>query len=120
MGNYEVENYNQGKSKLAAMLLCFFLGSLGVHRFYLNKIGTGILWLLTGGCCGIGAIVDFFMICLNKTTDNNGNPLMKDISDEASRVFAIVVAIMMALPFIAVIGICVVSLVTGSVLMLAA
>jgi len=37
------------KSRLVALLLCFFLGPLGVHRFYVGKIGTGILMLLTLG-----------------------------------------------------------------------
>ena len=34
------------KSRLVALLLCFFLGGLGVHRFYAGKIGTGIVWKL--------------------------------------------------------------------------
>ena len=38
------------------------LGSLGVHRFYLRKHGTGVLWLLTGGLFGIGAVVDLFRL----------------------------------------------------------
>lgn len=50
------------KNKWVSLLLCFFLGCLGIHRFYEGKIGTGILWLLTGGLCGIGAIVDFIIL----------------------------------------------------------
>lgn len=50
------------KNKWTALLLCFFLGCFGAHRFYEGKIGTGVLWLLTGGLAGIGAIVDFFIL----------------------------------------------------------
>ena len=60
------------KSKLAAALLCFFLGYLGFHRFYVGKIGTGILWLCTGGIAGIGVIVDFIMILVGSFTDKDG------------------------------------------------
>lgn len=60
------------KSKTAAALLCAFLGVLGVHRFYVGKIGTGILWLLTGGCFGIGVIIDFIMILCGSFTDKDG------------------------------------------------
>jgi hypothetical protein len=37
-------------------------GALGFHRFYLGRIGTGLLWLFTGGLFGIGAFVDLFYI----------------------------------------------------------
>ena len=63
------------KSKVAAALLCFFLGGLGVHRFYVGKVGTGILWLFTFGLFGIGALVDFIMILVGAFKDKQGNPL---------------------------------------------
>ena len=63
------------KSRLVSNLLCFFLGGLGIHRFYLGKIGTGILWLLTGGCLGIGTLVDFILILCGKAKDKSGAPV---------------------------------------------
>jgi len=64
-----------GKSKIVALLLCIFLGMLGVHRFYVGKIGTGILYLLTGGLCGIGWIIDIVLIAAGSFKDQFGLPL---------------------------------------------
>jgi len=64
------------KSKMTALILCFFLGVLGVHRFYVGKTGSGIVWLFTGGLCGIGALVDFVVILLGNFTDKFGRPLV--------------------------------------------
>lgn len=46
----------------AAWLLLTFLGFFGVHRMYLNKWGTGILYLLTGGLLGLGVLYDFWTL----------------------------------------------------------
>lgn len=48
--------------KWIAFLLCLFLGCIGAHRFYEGKVGTGILYLLTLGLCGFGALVDLIII----------------------------------------------------------
>jgi TM2 domain-containing membrane protein YozV len=60
------------KGKITALLLCIFLGTLGVHRFYVGKVGTGIIWLLTLGLLGIGVIVDIIMIAIGKFKDKQG------------------------------------------------
>lgn len=58
-----------------ALLLCFLLGWVGAHRFYLGKIGTGILYLLTGGFMGIGVAVDFLSLLLGHPHDKQGLPV---------------------------------------------
>lgn len=58
------------KSRLAAALLAFFLGTLGIHRFYVGKIGTGVAIILTiGGFFGIWPLIDFIMILVGSFKD---------------------------------------------------
>lgn len=66
------------KNWLTSLLLCIFVGSLGVHRFYAGKIGTGILMLITCGGCGIWTLVDLIMIITGKFTDSNGNAIVNE------------------------------------------
>lgn len=61
-------------SKTAAILITFFLGGIGVHRFMAGKTGTGIIWLLTLGCFGIGWIVDFVKVVTGSFTKKDGSP----------------------------------------------
>ncbi len=65
------------KNRLVALLLCIFLGVLGIHRFYVGKIGTGILFLLTGGLFGIGILVDLIMIAVGTFKDKSGAVVAK-------------------------------------------
>ena len=66
------------KNWLTTLLLCIFLGSLGVHRFYAGKIGTGILMLITCGGCGIWTLIDLIMIIMGSFTDKDGNAIKND------------------------------------------
>jgi hypothetical protein len=50
------------KSKITALLLCFFLGVLGAHKFYEGKIGLGVLYFFTWGLFGIGVLIDFITL----------------------------------------------------------
>jgi len=64
------------KSRWLAFFLCLFLGYLGVHRFYVGKSGTGILYLFTGGLGGVGYVIDLILILFGGFRDSMGRPLM--------------------------------------------
>lgn len=61
------------KEWLVTLLLSLFVGSLGIHRFYVGKIGTGILQLITLGGCGVWTLIDIIMIVTGNFKDNDGN-----------------------------------------------
>jgi hypothetical protein len=64
------------RSRLVTTLLCFFLGYLGIHRFYVGKNGTGIAQLLTLGGLGFWALIDFIMILTGSFKDKEERPVL--------------------------------------------
>lgn len=61
------------KSRGIALALCVLLGVVGVHRYYVGKVGTGLIWTFTGGCFGIGWLIDIFTVLSGGFYDKNGS-----------------------------------------------
>lgn len=65
------------RSRTVAAVLCWFLGIIGVHRFYTGKTGSGIAMIFTLGGLGIWTLIDFIVILTGSFTDNEGKVLKK-------------------------------------------
>ena len=65
------------KDFITTLLLCVLVGGLGIHRYYVGKIGTGILYTLTAGVFGIGILVDLIKIATGKFTDKDGKVIKR-------------------------------------------
>ena len=63
------------KRILPVFLLCFLFGVFGAHRFFVGKIGTGILQLVTIGGLGIWAMIDHIIIIVGAFTDKDGKKI---------------------------------------------
>lgn len=61
------------RSQIVAAVLCFALGTLGVHRFYLGYIGIGVIQLFTVGMFGVWSFVDLIRILLGRLEPKNGS-----------------------------------------------
>jgi len=72
------------KDFLPTMLLCFFLGGLGIHRFFVGKTGTGILMLITFGGLGIWWLIDLIMIAIGSFTDIEGRAITYQSANTAN------------------------------------
>lgn len=66
------------KDPTTLLLISIFIGGLGIDRFMIGDTGMGILKLLTGGCCGVLTIIDWFTIS-KKTKELNFNNVMAQI-----------------------------------------
>ena len=62
-----------GKSQLIAAILCFAIGGLGIHRFYLGYTWQGIVQILTAGGCGVWTLIDLIRILMGTLQPKDGS-----------------------------------------------
>lgn len=88
------------KSPVVAFILCLFFGIFGFHRFYVGKLGTGLLMLITAGGLGFWFLVDLIFIVTNKFEDKQGNILQLTKNPSPAKKTMMVIGAMIAWFFI--------------------
>jgi TM2 domain-containing membrane protein YozV len=68
-----VSNSKSVKSYGVTLTLTILFGLLGIHRFYVGKVGTGVLYLFTAGLLGFGWIIDIFTVLFGNFTDKTNS-----------------------------------------------
>lgn len=72
-----MEKQESPKLRIIAFLLCTFFGGFGIHRFYVGKVGTGLLMMFTLGFLGLWTLIDWIMILAGAFKDKQGRPITK-------------------------------------------
>ncbi|MBS6206710.1 MAG: TM2 domain-containing protein [Firmicutes bacterium] len=75
--NIRFERRESIKSKTVTLILCILFGYIGAHRYYVGKIGSGILYTFTIGVFLIGWIADIISIASGSFTDSLGEPIRR-------------------------------------------
>lgn len=78
---YDTNTPGEQKVSKKSWWVTFWLLLLGplccCHRFYVGKVGTGVIWMLTYGCFFVGAIMDLIKLCKGQFTDKEGLPIVR-------------------------------------------
>ena len=72
------ESTGSGKSQIVALLLCIFLGLIGIHRFYLGYTGMGVLYIFTVGLFGLGWLIDLILLIIPNGLTPKGKTRYRD------------------------------------------
>lgn len=75
--NLQDDKQSEAQPKTIMLLICFFLGYIGIHRLLMGYKNWWLMLITIGGC-GIWTIIDFIMIVSDKMQMADGTPLKKD------------------------------------------
>ena len=67
-----MDNHKSIKNYYVTVVLVILLGGFGIHRIYVGKVGTGVLYFFTAGLFIIGWVIDIFTVVFGNFTDKTG------------------------------------------------